>query len=76
MSIAVMIHQENLPQLEYIAQQLGYISDLVTDSDESISLNTESLTFVTNAIDILKGSYNNVPFTQEPLSWYFAQVAE
>ena len=68
MSIAVMVDEENLPQLEYIAEQLEYIANLVTDSNESISLNTQSLRFVNNAIYILKGSYNNSLFVQEPLS--------
>lgn len=69
MSIAVMITEEDLPQLEYIAK-------LITHTTDFTPLTNDSLRFVTNAIDILKGGYKHVPFAEEPSRWRTAQVAE
>jgi hypothetical protein len=59
MSIAVMVTEEDLPQLEYIA-------NLISQSNQFTPINSDSLRFVTNAIGILKGSYKHVPFPEEP----------
>ena len=58
MSIAVMITEEDLPQLEYIA-------NLISQSNQFTPITSESLRFVTNAIGILKGGYKHVPFADE-----------
>lgn len=54
-----MITEEDLPQLEYIA-------NLISQSNQFTPLTSESLRFVTNAIGILKGGYKHVPFADEP----------
>lgn len=59
MSIAVMITEEELPQLEYIA-------NLISQSNQFTPITSESLKFITNAIGILKGGYKHVPFADEP----------
>ena len=54
-----MVTEEDLPQLEYIAK-------LITHTTDFTPLTNDSLRFITNAIDILKGGYKHVPFAEEP----------
>jgi hypothetical protein len=58
MSIAFMLTPENLPQLKNISAILRENGDW---SDEM----RNSLELITNAIDVLNGSYNNVAFSSD-----------
>ena len=58
MSIAFMLTPENLPQLKLISEIVRENGDWSEDMKTSLNL-------VTNAIDVLSGSYNNVAFATD-----------
>jgi hypothetical protein len=61
MSIAIMITSENLPQLKYI-------SSLIRENGDWSGEMKDSLKLVDDTIDVLTGSFQSVPFAEEPLN--------
>jgi hypothetical protein len=61
MSIGIMITSENLPELEFI-------SAIIRENGDWSQPMKDSLKLIDDAIDVLKGSYQSVPFAQEPIN--------
>jgi hypothetical protein len=59
MSIGIMITSENLPELKYI-------SALIRENGDWSGQMKDSLKLVDDAIDVLTGSFESVPFAEEP----------
>lgn len=56
-----MITSENLPQLKYISAVLRENGDFSEDMKNALKL-------VDDTIDVLTGSFQSVPFAEEPLN--------
>ncbi len=61
MSIGIMITSENLPELKYI-------SALIRENGDWSGPMKDSLKLVDDAIDVLTGAFQSVPFAEEPLN--------
>ena len=61
MSIDIMITSENLPQLKYISAVIRENGDWSEDMKDALKL-------VDDTIDVLTGSFQSVPFAEEPLN--------